>query len=226
MPIFVDTRGDGEKDIARILGTLRYPVELRHIESGDYVFDNVGIERKTIQDLVGSVTGKEKGHNLWQQLAVLKDTYKKPLLLVEGFIDWDDRMVSSIIIGVTEGFGIPYINSVTRQQSAKIIGRIFDKYGVAKTKGLPPCAVKKGYTPQQIRWMMLQTIPKLGVVVAKKVLDANPHIFADTSKTYNLNISGLNKEAKDLLLKVLCPIKECTPTSQTLKSKQEQRLIR
>lgn len=209
MPIFVDNRGTGEAAIAAILETKKYPVQLQHIESGDYVFDAVGIERKTISDLVGSITGKEKGHNFWEQLKVLKDTYKKPLVLIEGFIDWDDRMVSSIVIGITEGFGVPYVNSSSRYQSATIIGRIWERYGVARTSKIPPPAVKKGYTTQQIKWCMLQTIPHLGVVVAKRVVDEIPYIFeADVMRIGDIlskldHVEGLRKDSKETLIRVL-----------------------
>ena len=58
------------------------------------------------------------------------------------------------------------------KQSAEIVGKLFERYGTAKTAKLPPAAVKKGYTPQQIKWMMLQTIPHIGGVVAKRIVEA------------------------------------------------------
>ena len=48
---------------------------------------------RQFQTLLGSVTSREKGHNFWDQLKVLKDTYKKPLVLIEGQIIWEDRMI-------------------------------------------------------------------------------------------------------------------------------------
>lgn len=214
MPIFVDNRGDGEAAVAEWLRKLNYPVTVQHIESGDYVFDEIGIERKTISDLIGSLMSKEKGHSLWSQLSVLKDTYKKPALLVEGFIDWHDRQVSGVLIGVTTGYGMPYYNSLNHQQSAEIIGRIFERYGTAKTSKVPPPAVKRGYTPKQIQWCMLQTIPKIGGVTAARILDEYPHIFTcdQNRNDYNypcksFSIQGLNKDAKAMLIKLLCPVK-------------------
>ena len=155
---------------------MNYPVVIQHIESGDYVFDEVGIERKTISDLIGTLTSKEKGHDLWSQLTILKDTYKKSSLLIEGYINWNDRQISGVIISVTNGYGIPYYNSINHYQSAEIIGRIWERYGIAKTSRIPPPAVKRGYTPEQIRWCMLQTIPKIGGVTAQRILEANPYI--------------------------------------------------
>ena len=208
MPIYVDSRGEGEKRIAELLTERRYPVEVKHLESGDYVFDEVGIERKTISDLCGSVQSKEKGHSLWEQLRVLKDTYKKPSLLIEGFIDWDDRTVASIIIGVTNGFCIPYYNSLNKVQSAQIIGKIFERYGVARTSKIPPPAVKKGYTKKQLQWQMLQTVPHLGGTAATRVLEVMPDIFVHTYSNLFIEwqlkkVQGLHKEARGTLISFL-----------------------
>ena len=52
MPIYVDNRGSGEKNLAAYLEGMRYPVEVRHLDSGDIQFDDVGIERKTVSDLI------------------------------------------------------------------------------------------------------------------------------------------------------------------------------
>lgn len=216
MPIYIDTRGTGETAIAEELKKLHYPVELKHIESGDYVFGDTGvaIERKTISDLCNSVTGGNR--HFWEQLKVMKDTYKKPLILIEGYIDWNDKLLASIIISIVEGWGIPYINSSSISQSAKIIGKVFDRYGTAKTAKIPPPAVVKQQTVKMIKWTMLQCIKGIGGVTAKRIMEEIPNIFMvkqdedpilNPMVTWNKKFSkikGLNKESRELLVKVLC----------------------
>jgi ERCC4-type nuclease len=202
--IFVDNRGSAEQEIATLLSKKNYPVTVQHIDSGDYIIGNLAIERKTIDDLIGSVMSREKGHNFFDQLRVMKDTYKKQLVIIEGFIVWEDRQLAGIIYALVDGWQIPYINTLSKEQTTLRIGQLHDRYGAADTRKAPPPAVRKGYTPAQIRWMMLQTIPHLGGVIAKRIVDKNPFIFADTSKAYDLNIEGLRKDSKDMLLKVLC----------------------
>jgi ERCC4-type nuclease len=202
MPIYVDNRK--EDLLVQHLTKLHYPVEVVHLDSGDIQFEKVGIERKTINDLVNSINCKEKGHNLWQQLRVLKDTYEKPYLLLEGFLDWENRQVSGIMFGVVDGFRIPYLNSVNSAQSAVIVGHLYERYGVARTSRLPPVAVRKGYSVTEIKCMMLQTIPHIGGVVARRILEVNPTIFSMRSNTINsLDIQGLRRDAKEYLIKVL-----------------------
>lgn len=211
MPIYIDTRGSGETEIADILITNHYPILLTHLESGDYVFGDTGvaIERKTISDLCNSVTGGNR--HFWEQLKVMKATYKKPLILIEGFIDWDDRLLSSIIISIVEGWGIPYINSTSTLHSAKIIGKIFDRYGTAKTAKIPPPAVRKAKSVKEIKWCMLQCVIGIGGIVAKRILEEtettglfNLGEYSEQFKKDLKRVKGLNKNSKELLIKVLC----------------------
>ena len=88
--IFVDNRGSDEAEIAEILERKHYPVTRQHVDSGDYIIGELGIERKTVQDLLNSIIPKveQKGHTFLEQIKVMKDTYKKVIVIVEGYIDW------------------------------------------------------------------------------------------------------------------------------------------
>ncbi len=204
--IFVDNRGSDEAKIAEILERKHYPVTRQHVDSGDYIIGELGIERKTVQDLLNSIIPKveQKGHTFWEQIKVMKDTYKKVIVIVEGYIDWDDRRLAGTLYALVDGWQIPFINTMNQISSAERIGQLHDRYGSAKTSSNPPIAVRKGYTDSQIRTAMLTVIPHIGYVTAKRIVAKNPKIFADTSKAYDLNIQGLHKDSKDILLKVLC----------------------
>lgn len=56
------------------------PVERKTLAPGDYVVGEVGVERKTINDFFASIVNKR----LWEQVYRLRDTYPRPLVLVEG----------------------------------------------------------------------------------------------------------------------------------------------
>lgn len=197
MPVFIDNRGKGELMLAELLKSKKIPVEVTHLESGDIIIEDVGIERKTINDLIGSVIGKQR--HLWKQLETLKNTYKKPLVIIEGHIDWNDRLTSSVVQSIAVGYGIPYISTYNIQETVLVISRIFDRYGSTKTSDVPPPSVKRGKTTKEIRWCMLQTIPRIGVKKATEILKNNPKIFSRENYKLNLDIKGLNKESKKLL---------------------------
>ncbi|MFQ5918765.1 MAG: ERCC4 domain-containing protein [Thermoplasmata archaeon] len=56
------------------------PVERKTLAPGDYVMGEVGVERKTINDFFASIVNKR----LWEQVYRLRETYPRPLVVVEG----------------------------------------------------------------------------------------------------------------------------------------------
>jgi len=70
-------------DICEKLKQKGVPVKVEHLESGDYVFSNIGIERKTLSDFWTSLTTKDK--HIWKQVFELKRHYERPILVIEKF---------------------------------------------------------------------------------------------------------------------------------------------
>lgn len=56
-------------------------VDIRNISPGDYVFNHIGIERKTVSDFVASW----KSGRLYDQLFRLSACYGRTFLIIEGF---------------------------------------------------------------------------------------------------------------------------------------------
>lgn len=173
MPIFIDNRGEGEKEIYNLLKFKNLAVKMKYIESGDIVFGNeedgyVGIERKTIADLVNSVTGKNR--HFWEQIKVLRETYKYPLVIVEGTLDYKDKLISGILFSLTFGWKIQWISTYNTYDTAEAISRMFTRYGTNKASGYPPSCVRKEMSPNKIRWAMLQCIRNVGPTTATNIL--------------------------------------------------------
>jgi len=177
--IFIDNRGSGEEELYELLNERHLAVDRRFIESGDIVFGEVGIERKTVSDLVSSVISKK--HHFWEQLKVLKNTYKIPLLVVEGNINYKDRMVSGILASVVLGWKLPYITTHDIHQTTDLIGNLFTRYGVSKTNAYPPRAVIKESSIARIRWAMIQCIEGIGPRMASKILTIVPFTQLETT---------------------------------------------
>ena len=208
MPIYVDTRGDGEKAVAKILQEqLKIPVELRHIDSGDYVFNDIAIERKTITDLIGSVISKENRH-FWDQVKTMRETYKKPIVIIEGEFDWNDRLQTGIYYALVGGWNMPVIFTKSHSDTASKISKLFDKYGEGSQRKIPPPVVHKEKTNKYIKWAMLQCVDQIGGTLATKILDAEPLIIS-TALNYTYlhkklcSIKGLSEKPRKRLEKVL-----------------------
>ncbi|MFQ5986225.1 MAG: ERCC4 domain-containing protein [Thermoplasmata archaeon] len=77
-PLYVDVHEPEE--IETHIQASGIPVQRKTLAPGDYIVGEVGVERKTIQDFFSSIVNKR----LWEQVSRLRDTYPRPLVVVEG----------------------------------------------------------------------------------------------------------------------------------------------
>ncbi|MFQ6012644.1 MAG: ERCC4 domain-containing protein [Thermoplasmata archaeon] len=68
------------EEIERHLREAGVSVKRKTLAPGDYVVGEVGVERKTIRDFFSSIVNRR----LWEQVSRLRDTYPRPLVVVEG----------------------------------------------------------------------------------------------------------------------------------------------
>jgi len=211
MTIFIDNRGKGELELAELLRMKKIPVEIKHLESGDIVFwygeQSIGIERKTINDLIGSVTSGSR--RLWEQLKILKDTYNHPIVLIEGHIDYKDRLICSIIQSIVIGWKIPFLNTTNVYESAEIVSKIHDKYGSSKVNNIPPACVKKATSVKEIRWNMFQCVSRIGSKGATQLLELFPNFGASSYSGEYINkslqkVKYVPTKSKEILKRVMC----------------------
>ena len=129
MSIFIDNKGSGEEELYEILkDKYNLPVKRIHVDSGDIIFGDIGIERKTVSDLQNSVIGTNR--HFWDQIKVLKDTYKYPIVIVEGMYNRKDRVVNGILYSLLLGWKIPFINTFNLQDTAEVINGLLKRYGL------------------------------------------------------------------------------------------------
>ena len=134
--IYIDSRGSGEKELYQLLQMRNLDVTRTKVESGDIVFSGIGLERKSVRDLVSSVTSGTR--HMWTQLEVLKATYKKHGLIIEGFTNnfYKDSMLSGILYSITVGWGIPFFPTTSIYETAELIEMLYLK---SEHKGDPTC---------------------------------------------------------------------------------------
>ena len=208
--LYVDNR-EIRSGVPRFLTNLlsKTDMKIQLLKSADYAFGDIGIERKCISDLYHTLFMKKKeGGRLWRQLGVLKDTYKKPYLLVEGTIDWSEPVLAGVLNSLLLFSPIKVIFTSNERQTAIQISKMYKKYGSDRSGTPPPPAVIHGSTPKQVRWAMLQCIRKIGPNGANKILEAIPDLFEHNDQDVRMirskldQIKNLPKESKDMLIQV------------------------
>lgn len=97
-------------------------VKVKAISPGDYVIGEVGVERKNLQDFFRSIVTKR----LFGQLERLRETYEKPVLLVEGDLGEvsffpNPGIFWGAFLSITLDMGIPIIFTADQGQTISLL---------------------------------------------------------------------------------------------------------
>jgi len=184
-----------------ILETLRKEkgiyVEKKHMQSSDYAFSNIGIERKTLKDFYNSIVGEDR-ERLWRQIFNLKRCFDRPLLIIER---WNDAFLAdkahrrTVLSALAKVFllGVPIMVLRGMEKDWKIfIDFIAYMYFSSdkKTPSLRPIPKKtKKASAREAREDMLCMIPGIGRKIAREIL-ARVH---DIKSLCELSQEGLLK---------------------------------
>lgn len=107
------------------------PIEFKRLKTGDYIIDDVGIERKAINDFASSMISKKK--RLWNQFDRMKKEFHHPFILISGTMsDLQSQVKPHSILGAIAYLacnGITVIKVDTDEDLAYLILKIFEKYG-------------------------------------------------------------------------------------------------
>jgi ERCC4-type nuclease len=181
--IFIDFREE-RSGVPKLLKDLNVPIEIMELKVGDYVVtgeENICVERKDSTDYVGSLTSG----SLNNQLVSMSQKYGYSILLVEGTISsalfesqtsrqaYLSSLVGSIIKRSPDGKSgtISMINVETIFDTALCLKYLHDKNndpnGLIRVPKLNPLR----FSEEDAVLAMLTTVPGVGTVLAKNVLD-------------------------------------------------------
>lgn len=146
----------------------------KQLEVADYIVsDRVGIERKTVNDLLQSVLDQR----LFRQLEDMSSTFEKPLLIVEG----DQKTlfnarkihpntIHGVLSSITLDYGIPIIwTHSPKVTAAQIFWTACREQGMGK-RGLQTRVRKKMKGMPQQQEFLVAGIPNVNSVLSKRLL--------------------------------------------------------
>jgi len=169
--IYVDSR-ESHSGIAKKLKEMGIDVIVQNLSVADYVLsDRVAVERKTDRDFVESLVKKDR--NLFTQLANMKSSYSRSLLIIEGENVY--RINPSAVIGaiatIAVDFGIPVIRTRNADETAEYLATIARREQILR-KRKP--ALHDGKTKKSLKEMqeyVVSSMSSIGPVTAKNLLD-------------------------------------------------------
>ena len=118
------------------------PVEFKRMKTGDYVCEEVAIERKQISDFASSIISKKK--RLWKQVDRLKKEYTYPYLFISG-------KLKEVYAEVTDH---AMLGSMAYCMCPK-----FDEHWTEIEKAIPVCWVD---TDKHLAYLILKTMERHG----------------------------------------------------------------
>lgn len=176
--IIVDNREP--KLIIRELAKEEIEVESKQLETADFILQtknlnneiqNVGIERKTINDLLNSIIDKR----LINQLMILKENFDIPILIIEGedniysLRDFHPNSIRGIIATVAVDFQIPIIYTKNERDTVKYLGLIAKRLEKSR-KPISLTPKRKPLTIKEKQLYLVETLPGIGPTLAKSLL--------------------------------------------------------
>lgn len=175
------------------LVTERVPLEV-----GDYVIGNIVIERKTIDDFLGSITT----HRLFDQLYKMKESGMRGVLMVIGRVpywakfkepNWTAQVDNKIFVMRQVCFFSYGVWLVQVQTEEDFMIYIQDFWNRCTAKTQIPVA-KKGSNPRQVKIFLLASIPGIGSKLATDLVEAYPRLIdlvtMEETALYELKVNG------------------------------------
>jgi len=190
--VIVDIR---EKNslVASELVRLGMEIEFTTLKVGDYIINEVVIERKTVSDFIGSMINRR----LLNQLEELQQ-YEKRLLIIEGieeqelYSDSEDGIgvhpnaIRGFLLSILLKYKVPIIYAKDSEDTAKFILTLSKK-----TKGEASLNVsKKTLNKKERMQFILEGFPGIGPKTAKKLLSK----FKSLKNIMNAPLADLEKE--------------------------------
>ena len=213
MTLYIDSR-----EPIQIINELKKQVDkvvVKRFDSGDYMFNDVGVERKELRDLLQSL------HNgrYFKQVRHLKENYAKPLVLYEGDIDnttlvrfiksgrkrskrllvldeSEKKQIRETQHGTLFGWGVPILQSTSLADTVTRIVELYNRELGFKTSVVPSPVVKKSQEVGEIKYLMLNCINGIGPTLAKQVLKTAPSF----NTLVDIGAKQLAKDIKGLTL--------------------------
>ena len=193
MKFFIDSREPDK--LSRIFSKLN-ECEITTLDVGDVVCPekNLGIERKTIQDFVGSV----KDGRIYKQIIQLCENYENAFLIIVGHyidlrfvnkIQWtiDNHLGSLASIAIRSKIRILQVDNET--QFCKLCIKLATKIGDGKVMDIRSTDLLKTHiSTEDLKLKVLTCFDGIGLVRAQKLLDENAKVKETVSKLIELMV--------------------------------------
>lgn len=196
LTVIVDHR-ESRSQVIRSLASHNITVQVQDLDIGDYILSQrVCVERKTVDDFLSSLLeGK-----LFQQLKDLRQTFSRPLLIIEGDGLFTTRNISHAALfgslaSILIDFGVSIMSTKTPQETADFLVAVARREQRDSTKPVAVRGEKWASSPQEQQQFVIEGLPNVSAVLAKRLLEHFGSIRAIANATVDdlIEVHGIGK---------------------------------
>jgi ERCC4-related helicase/ERCC4-type nuclease len=206
LKIIIDHR-EYKSIVARNLSLKGTSIEPQQLEVGDYVLSSrIGVERKNVDDFLESLLeGK-----LFKQIARLRDTYSRPLLILEGNNLFTKRNINQNAIfgslaAITVDYGVSVLTTKDPNETANLLHIIAKREQREEKKPVIVRGEKTQMSLSERQQFIIEGLPNVSAVIAKRLLSFFGSIkdIANATEEELLQVKGIGKGIASDIIKTL-----------------------
>jgi Fanconi anemia group M protein len=169
----------------------------RQLRVADFILGKgVAAERKTDADFLQSLIDGR----LFKQLKRMKDTYNKPLLIIEGN-DFSHRAINENAVNgalstIAMDMGIPIIHTNNSRESASLLVTIARREQEVKNSRISIRGRKPKLSKKKQQLFLLSGLPNVNTELAKRLLKhfKTPKAMFNATEDELMEVQGIGKE--------------------------------
>jgi Fanconi anemia group M protein len=198
--VFVDYR---EEKIANLLEKMGCKIVRMNLPIGDFVVNDVGIERKSFEDFISSIIDGR----IFEQANSLSSAFKKPIIIVEGFGVVErihENSFYATLAYIVSKSNVTIFRTKNEEETAKLIYWIarkeFENSGNAGFK-----IKEKKVNVQTIQERILAAFPGISTVLSKRILKKFGSLkkFFNASEKELMEVDGIGEKTAKRIRKII-----------------------
>ena len=157
-----------EKEIIKLLKTLGSKVSVVNLPVGDFVIDDIVIERKSYEDFINSIIDKR----IFYQVERMKQNYSKVILILEGFSETriNENALKGALASLLVDGKVSLVQTFNAYDTAKLLFWIAKKQSSNLQRLGFKVVNKKGKNLKEMQETIVSALPGISLKMARRLL--------------------------------------------------------
>jgi Fanconi anemia group M protein len=204
--VIVDQR-EYRSNVVRNLALKGVTIEPKQLDVGDYILSSrIGVERKNTEDFLSSlIDGK-----LFSQIQRLRDSFSRPILIIEGenlftYRNVNHNAIYGSLASISVDYGIPIMTTKDEIETASLIKIIAKREQKEGKKTVAIRGKKTMMSLNERQQFLIEGLPNISAILAKRLLFHFGSIrdIANATEEELLEVNGIGKNIATEIIKVL-----------------------